>query len=186
MNHVFLVGPSCVGKTSVGELAASELDLPFLDQDDLVHSSHGNIPQFVQTHGYYEYARLNAVVAEEAIGEAASDVVMAASAGYLVHEGCDDVVERNLAFVRRVGIAILLTPSLDLDAAADVIIARHIKRYETPYPLTWREHGKARLRDYLKVADAVLVADGDPPAVAQAVVKNLSETPMSRAGRNIL
>ncbi len=45
-NHIFLYGPPGAGKTTVGQILARALRLPFMDLDDAIETDTGiNIPQ---------------------------------------------------------------------------------------------------------------------------------------------
>lgn len=51
-NHVFLVGPMGVGKSTIGRLLASELDLPFFDTDKVIEERTGaDIPWIFDMEG---------------------------------------------------------------------------------------------------------------------------------------
>lgn len=56
MNHIFLIGYRCTGKTSVGEKLAKKLNLPFYDTDQMIIDRIGKtIRQWVEEKGWESF-----------------------------------------------------------------------------------------------------------------------------------
>jgi shikimate kinase len=56
---VRLVGPGGAGKSTTGALLAERLRVSFVDLDQYFSERAGDISEFIEKHGYGEYAREN-------------------------------------------------------------------------------------------------------------------------------
>ena len=171
---VFLVGPGGVGKTSVGPLVAGLIDFPFIDLDGRFAEAHGPVTTYVNEFGYRAYCDANATVAERIANDAQGGIILASSSGFLAHDGCDDIVDRNVALIRRTGVSIFLLPAKDLDDAARVIAFRQVQRYPDRDLVAEYSIAQNRCGRYLASSDHVVMADGTSDEVAHRVIEVLA------------
>lgn len=102
MTHIFLYGPPGVGKSTVGEKLAANLNLPFIDLDRFIEKHAGmSIPQFMGQHGESAFRDLESDVLKK-VGHAFSGMdkeitesVIALGGGTLLHEGNRTFAESN-------------------------------------------------------------------------------------------
>jgi len=66
---VVLVGPPAAGKSRIGKRVAKILDVPFLDTDRIISSSHGAIADIFDTHGEEYFRTLERATVREALGK---------------------------------------------------------------------------------------------------------------------
>ncbi|MCP8900738.1 shikimate kinase [Gilvimarinus xylanilyticus] len=103
--HVFLVGPMGVGKSTIGRLLAAELNLPFVDTDRLIEARTGaDIPWIFDMEGEHGFRdRESAVLQELCEGEVA---VIATGGGMVTRE-------KNCKLMRDSGFVCFLSASVD-------------------------------------------------------------------------
>ena len=166
---IFLVGPGGAGKSSVGPLLADLLQVTFVDLDTEFCGEVADIPTYIRERGYRAYCEANAVLAESIVNGSSGDLVLATSSGFLVHDGCDDIVERNLALIRRTGTSVYLQPARDLDGAATVLAFRQVRRYPGLDLAAEAMIAHARCGRYETAADCTVLADCDPHEVANLI-----------------
>lgn len=169
--HVFLVGPSGAGKTTVGALLAAALGLPFRDSDATVAGAAGrSIAQLFADEGEAGFrARERAALAELAAGPPA---VVAVGAGALG----DPANARLLAARGRIVL---------LDAQPATLAARLDRAADRPLlagadDLRARLEAQRQARDplYRAVAHHAIATDAlAPDAVATALVGWLAAAP---------
>lgn len=168
--HVFLIGPGCVGKSTVGPLVAKLLNSLFVDLDREVIDRVGPIPTIIEDRGYEGYCRLNSYVAEQLIKGFQDRTVMATSSGFLAHDDQPRIVEKNQELIHRMGTSILLLPNEDNKTSADCIAARQTERYPDVELEQCRSQALTRLAIYRRVADVEVICHGTLPEVALAIV----------------
>lgn len=96
---VFLIGPRCAGKTTMGKALAQHMNLSFTDIDDLVVKKAGcSIPEIVEKQGWEGFRKLES----EALKEAAENNTVIATGGGIVMD------EDNRAFMRNAGTVMYL------------------------------------------------------------------------------
>ncbi len=84
-NHIFLYGPPGAGKTTVGQILAGALRLPFMDLDDAIETDTGiNIPKIVDKQGVAAFRELEAAVLHAVVNQKES--VIALGGGSLLRE----------------------------------------------------------------------------------------------------
>jgi shikimate kinase len=80
---VVLIGPMGVGKTTIGKKLAKNLELPFIDTDQVVVKSHGPIDRIFETQGEIVFRKLE----EETVATAlAFPAVIATGGGAILSE----------------------------------------------------------------------------------------------------
>ena len=101
-----LIGPGGAGKSTVGAVLAHLLACPFIDLDRSFVEQHGDIDQFIASHGYQAYARANVEVYRTIVSDK-YDGILALSSGFMtysptIHQRYADVqreIVRNLPVV---------------------------------------------------------------------------------------
>ncbi len=120
-----LVGPGGAGKTTTGLLLARRLGLAFVDLDARFASRHGDISEYLNVHGYRQYARQNVQSYLEVVAAAASPAVLALSSGFMTY-----AIDVHPAFapvrheIAASETTLVLLPSLDLE----VCVAETVRR----------------------------------------------------------
>lgn len=100
---VFLTGFMGAGKTTVGELAAARLGVPFVDLDDAVEASAGRtVAELFAGAGEPEFRRLERRALEIAAASPGDAVVAAGGGTFTVPE--------NLALAKRAGVVVWIHP----------------------------------------------------------------------------
>lgn len=81
--NIRLMGYRCTGKTSVGRILASRLDLPFWDTDSLIEAESGQtIKEIVERHGWERFRALERKVILELVGM--EDAIISLGGGAVV------------------------------------------------------------------------------------------------------
>jgi shikimate kinase / 3-dehydroquinate synthase len=94
MNHIFIYGPPGSGKTTIGEMLARHLVLPFIDLDLVIETNTGtSIPKIMERKGESDFrdletATLKAVITRE-------ESVIALGGGSLLRDDNREIVEDN-------------------------------------------------------------------------------------------
>ena len=127
-DFVFLIGPGGVGKTTTGKHLSDRIGYDFVDLDEYFCSEVANIRNFISDFGYREYVIMNSRCFNDVINKCRSNTVISLSSGFLIFEEADEVVEANREYIRRLGVAVLLVPSLDHQKAADIVAKRQVGR----------------------------------------------------------
>ena len=113
--HLWLVGLTGVGKTSIGKRLASTLEMPFLDTDaEVSRQCHLSIAELWDRHGEAAFRRLE-VQAVEAAGQRVTPAIVATGGGAVLSE-----VSRSV--MRTTGVVAWVT--MDLDYLADRLAPR--------------------------------------------------------------
>lgn len=125
-----LVGPGGAGKSTVGLLLAERLGVPFLDLDERLSATVGDISNYIDSQGYEAYAARNvSAYADLLVAEAYKANVLALSSGFMTY---GEDVHPDYAKLRRdiatnAGTYVLL-PSLDFETCVTEIVRRQIRR----------------------------------------------------------
>ena len=112
MTHIFLYGPSGTGKSTIGQLLAEKLRIPFIDLDRVIETNAGMpIPQIMKSQGETAFRDMETATLKESVGHAFSAInsqtkVIALGGGALLRDENRQVAEKN-------GKVILLTAGLD-------------------------------------------------------------------------
>ena len=124
-----LVGPGGAGKTTTGARLAQRLGVCFVDLDERFAATHGDISEYLDVHGYAQYATQNVQSYLEVIGAAAGPHVLALSSGFMTY-----ATDVHPEYCRvRGGIAssattLVLLPSLDCETCVAETVRRQLGR----------------------------------------------------------
>ena len=112
MSHIFLYGPPGTGKSTIGKILARNLNLTFVDLDDVIESTAGMpIVQIMAQHGEPAFRDMETIGLKNVVGHAFSvtdtpDKVIALGGGSLLRE-------ENRHLAETYGTVILLTADLE-------------------------------------------------------------------------
>lgn len=105
MGHIFLYGPVGAGKSTVGKILACNLNLPFVDSDQVIEINAGkSIPKLMEEQGETKVRDLETAALKQILGHEES--VIALGGGALLRE-------ENRAFVESKGRVIFLMADFD-------------------------------------------------------------------------
>jgi shikimate kinase len=174
---VVLIGPGCSGKTSIGEELAKILGVEFIDADELfVEVFKKSIDEFIKENDQeifraYE-TKLLAKIREEYAG---TQIVLIPGREAVVHDQGDKYRDENRENLDKIGTAIYLLPTRDLEESARILHARMQADQQTagqrPAFEEMLKTVKERHRYYKEVADGLLYTKGK---TVQEIAKELS------------
>jgi len=165
-----------VGKSTLGRELSVQLGWPLIDLDLEFCDRLAMIGAFITEHGYAQYRSANLALAEVLLAESVKPLVFVTSSGFLAgNTGTDDYSSSRRLVAT--GYIITLLPSLDIETATAIVVARQLGR---GFGLE-RKSEEQKFRERFSIyrnAGSMLVASVDPPAsVAAAVIQRLS-TPL--------
>lgn len=169
---IFLLGPGGVGKSTLGRELSRQLGWQLIDLDLEFCERIEVIGDFIAAHSYERYRAENLVLAETLATAAAGPTVFVTSSGFLAGKpGSDDH-----ASARRIvatGYGVTLLPSLDVDVATSVVVARQLTRGFGFEQAAEEQKFRQRFRVYRDAGEMLVVSVADPVGVAAAVVDRL-------------
>jgi 3-dehydroquinate synthase len=174
MGHIFLYGPSGTGKSTIGQMLADNLRLPFIDLDHVVELNAGkSIPQIMEQDGEDAFRDLETNALKEINNKEES--IVALGGGALLRE-------ENRAFVESNGRVILLVAELDIllsrlkaDANKRPLLAGDLREKLSSLLAKREEH-------YASFANQVRVDDKSIEQVAQQLQIQLGRHHLSAMG----
>src|SRR5215217_6132884 len=125
--HIFLIGPGGVGKSTLGRLLATHSDRTAVDLDLEFCDRIGEIGAFIRKDGYQRYRELNLALAKDLVAAQPAPIVFVTSSGFLA--AAEDTQDYRQAFALvGTGYSICLLPSLDRDTATEIVASRQLLR----------------------------------------------------------
>ncbi|VWC82885.1 Shikimate kinase 2 [Burkholderia aenigmatica] len=180
--RVHLIGPGGAGKTTVGEIVAARLNWRFVDVDRCFLAAHGNIADFIRSHGYAGYASHNVRLYEQLRRGMSAPTICAVSSGFMLYP--DDVAPAYPALRRGIeadGFTALLLPSFDLERCAKLIVGRQMSR---PYLHANEADEMRKIRDrfpaFMRLNCKRFASDGPPEHVAADIERFIVASMASR------
>jgi shikimate kinase len=126
---VGLVGPGGAGKSTTGPLLAERLGVSFVDLDQYFSARIGDISEFIEKHGYGEYARENVESYCSLFRHENRLGVMAFSSGFMTYEpNAHPEYSRVRSEVELCANTFALLPSLDREVCVSETVRRQIAR----------------------------------------------------------
>ena len=164
--HIFIIGPGGVGKSTSGALLARILEVPLIDLDREFMRCVGHIGEYIQTHGYEKYCYANSELFSTLLREASDPSLFIMSSGFLVHDGLEELVEKHKRLLKENGISILLLPSESLEASADLVVKRQMSRGFGLNEEVERNKFMKRYERYQKEGDIKIYSIATPQEIA--------------------
>ncbi|UKV16896.1 AAA family ATPase [Thalassospiraceae bacterium SW-3-3] len=168
------MGPGGVGKTTTAKYLAPRLGYDCIDLDDYFCERIENIRVFIANYGYREYVIANARCFREIVQNCQRDTVISLSSGFLIIEEAAEVVAANREAVQRLGTTVLLTPSHDIQQAADIVAKRQAERGLGLNEPQERQKFLARMQVYERFAQHIEISSGDPKGIADRIVRKIA------------
>ena len=126
---VRLVGPGGSGKSTTGALLAARLGVSFVDLDRYFSERVGDIGEFIEEHGYYNYARENIENYCSLLRHENRLGVMALSSGFMTYElDAHPEYSRVRSEVELCPNTFALLPSFDREVCVSETVRRQIAR----------------------------------------------------------
>jgi shikimate kinase len=126
---VRLVGPGGSGKSTTGALLAARLDISFVDLDRYFNERVGDISEFIEAHGYDNYARENIENYCSLLRRESRPAVMALSSGFMTYEpSAHPQYLHRRSEIELCPNTFDLLPSLDREICVSEIVRRQIAR----------------------------------------------------------
>ena len=170
---LFLLGPGGVGKSTLGLELARKLAWPLVDLDLEFCQQLGLIGDFLRAHGYERYREANLALAQKLVSFHKEPIIFVTASGFLAAQaGTRDNAEAHNLIATGYGITLL--PSLDLEAATQLVVARQMTRgFDVPQELEDRKF-RERFPIYLREGDALVVSVASPPQIADTLIEALN------------
>ena len=172
---IHLIGPGGAGKTTVGEELAHQLGRQFYDLDTHFTHTTGNISDYIDLHGYTDYARQNVEHYVALKATISGDAVLALSSGFMVYP--TDVHPSYFTLktsLEELATTYVLLPSFDLEECVEEIVRRQRSR---PYLNGKRATEEAKIRKrfplYMALSCKKILSASAPPDVAQLIVEEM-------------
>ncbi len=163
--HIALVGFMAAGKTTIGRRLARELDLPFVDTDELIVAEHGPIADLFAAHGEAGFRAAECAAVARAL--AGAPAVLALGGGAMTYEPTREAVRSGAL-------------SVYLEIPPEELVAR-LRRSPTVRPLVGPAPTLERVRELLSEREplyrtADITVPGPHPtrgAYARAIAKEV-------------
>ncbi|MFC0013396.1 shikimate kinase [Devosia nitrariae] len=165
---IFLLGPGGVGKSTLGRELAKRLSWPHIDLDLEFCESFGEIGGFIGTHGYERYRAENLDLAFSLTASIDRPTLFVTSSGFLAaRAGTRDYAQaRQLVST---GYGLVLLPSLDIEIATPLVVARQLSRGFGLERATEDRKFRERFDIYRREGDVLVVSMEPPDQIASAV-----------------
>ena len=83
--NIYLIGMMGSGKSTIGQLLAGRLNMPWFDMDDLIEKRGMTIPQIFEQYGEAEFRRIEAEVTKELSEE--DKTIISTGGGVVLNDG---------------------------------------------------------------------------------------------------
>jgi shikimate kinase len=169
---LFMLGPGGVGKSTLGHELGLQLGWPLIDLDFEFCEQLGRIGPFIATHGYERYRAENLALAERLVATSAKPSVFVTSSGFLAapEQSADRASAQRIIAT---GYGVTLLPSLNVDTATEIVVARQLTRgfglEPAPEELKFRE----RFQIYRGAGETLVVSTAAAVRVAGALLDAL-------------
>ena len=124
---LFLLGPGGVGKSTLGAAMARQSGWPLLDLDLQFCDRIQDITDFIAANGYPAYRAANLAMAKTLVAGITRPTIVVTPSGFLA-AAADSEDYRDALRLVQTGYGITLLPSLDVEEATDIVVARQLTR----------------------------------------------------------
>lgn len=167
-----LLGPGGVGKSTLGRVLAAALDWPLLDLDLEFCARIEVIGPFIAAHGYARYRAENLALAERLLGDAPSPAIFVTASGFLAAApGSSDRRRADRLVAANYGVTLL--PSLDLERATAIVVARQLTRGFGLEFQSEEQKFRERFATYRASGDMLVCSVAPPDRIAAGVIGSL-------------
>lgn len=173
---LILLGPGGVGKSTLGRALAEELGWKLIDLDTLFCSAIGMIGEVIADKGYEHYRAQNLSLAERCMAGVSEPTVLVTSSGFLAAKSLSDDLARATHVVA-CGYGVTVLPSLDIEKATEIVVARQLRRGFGFTADSERRKFQQRFKIYRPLGDMLVVSLADPAITARAVTARLQLGP---------
>lgn len=167
-----LLGPGGVGKSTLGRALSKRLGWELIDLDALFCEKIGNIGDVIADSSYDHYRAANLDLAERRFEEISAPAIFVTSSGFLSAPQDSEDFARASSLAQR-GYGITLLPSLDIERATEIVVARQLKRGFGLVEEQEQRKFRQRFPIYLALGDALVVSTEEPESIAEAVITAL-------------
>ena len=154
-SNIVLIGMPSSGKTTVGKLLASKTGKVFIDTDEEIVKSYGDIPTLFKEKGEAYFRDVEAKTVEDV--SKLNGMIIATGGGAILRESNVQALKQNgkLCFIDRDPELLLPTSDRPLASDREAVMKRYNERYEI----------------YCKSADCQINGNGTPSEVADLILK---------------
>jgi len=164
--NIVLIGMRGSGKTTVGKILAKKMGREFIEMDELITRKIGlTIPEIVAKYGWDKFRDIEEEITSEVAGRA--NIINASGGGVVTRE-------RNIAKLKKSGILVWLTASLDTllqrlgeDTGRPPLVKGRTRREDMEITL------KERKPFYQKAADLTIDTENKTPEEVSEAIINL-------------
>lgn len=177
--HIFLIGPGGVGKSTLGAELARMLAWPVIDLDLEFCDRLGIIGPFIVANGYETYRRENLQLATSLVASLTQPTIFVTASGFLAaaHDSAD---YRQASALVDTGYGVTLLPSSDLATATEIVVDRQMSRGYTSDRAGEISKFERRFGIYRDKGDMLVLSTAPPDETARAVIERLD--PRSAGG----
>ncbi|MDB5527931.1 MAG: putative Shikimate kinase [Devosia sp.] len=174
---LFLLGPGGAGKSTLGKALSAHLGWPLIDLDLAFCEQIDIIGPFIARHGYERYRAQNLQLAERLVASAPRPAVFVTSSGFLAADQQSNDY-RNAKALIATGYTVTVLPSLDVEQATQIVVARLLVRGFGFTHATEEPKFRTRFAIYKDEGDAQLIGVAPAPEMAAMLARELNiQTP---------
>jgi shikimate kinase len=166
-SSIVLIGPTGVGKSSVGQALARQLDLPFLDSDQVINRCHGTITEMFVTLGEPAFRQIESETIASLVSSQSVPAVLSVGGGAILDPATRRLF-RDLTVVW-------------LDTELEYVLPRLLAQPNRPLlrgdvAEKWQRYASARHHLYDDLADVKIDArKGSVENLAETITRRLLE-----------
>lgn len=161
MLHIFLYGPSGTGKSTIGKILAKNLNLPFIDLDQVIEANAGiSIPQIMDTKGEPAFREMESAALNHLSNT--NESVVALGGGALLLDESRVIAENNGTIILLMAQLDTLLARLDSDANKRPLLSGDLREKLSSLLKKRKEH-------YESFSNQILVDDKSVEQVAHRI-----------------
>lgn len=169
---IFLLGPGGVGKSTLGRELSRRLAVPLIDLDLEFCDRLQLVGPFIAAHGYARYRAENLALAGRLVASLTAPAVFVTSSGFLAAPS-DSQDHASARGIVATGYGITLLPSLEVDTATGIVVARQLTRGFGLEPASEERKFRERFEIYRQLGDMLVVSSAPAAEIANSVASRL-------------